>query len=91
MGLATVITACQPIEGSAHGTSGCNAGHIGGLWRREFSVEALRTGPGDDKVQGGAVALCVCVDVYVCTSLCVAVQLSTCVRLGYPGRLHVYK
>lgn len=54
-------------------------------------MEALRTGPGDDKVQGGAVALCACVDVYVCTSLCVAVQLSTCVRLGYPGRLHVYK
>lgn len=58
VGLATVIAACQPVEGSAHGTSGCNAGHIGGLWRREFSVEALRTGPGDEKVQCGTVCMC---------------------------------
>lgn len=90
VGLATVITACQPIEGSAHGTSGCNAGHIRGLWRREFSVEALRAGPGDEEVQCGAVALCALV-VCMCTSLHGCETGLPCVSLGYPVRLHVYK
>lgn len=91
VGLATVITTCQPTEGSAHGTSGCKAGHIGGPWRREFSVEALRAGPGDEKVQCGAVAPRACV-MCVRAHLCVAMSwLWLCVRLGYPGRLHVYK
>lgn len=80
VGLATVITACQPTEGSAHGTSGSRAGRTGRGVEEEGSSQWRpgEQGPGDEGLQCGAVTvyMCMCVawKTLTVTFVCVRVQ-----------------